>query len=103
MSINNVTSKIPGGFDGEHAVTFTAGSTITTAVGCTVTAKFIHPETGVVTNATSATVTGATTLRVRLTSGTLTTANYYLEIFLAAPGGDPVRVWDGRAYIKVMP
>lgn len=100
---NNVTSKIPGGFDGELTLTFLTGSTITTAVGSTATAKFIHPETGVVTSATSATVTSATTLRVRLTNGTLTTASYYLEIYLTAPAGEPVRVWDGRAYIKVMP
>ena len=100
MSINNVTSKIPGGFDGEITLTFLTGSAIITAVGSTATAKFKHPSTGVITNATSAMVTGALTLRVKLTSGTLTTENYYLEVYLTAPASDPQRVWDGRASIK---
>ena len=100
MSINNVTSKIPGGLDAEITITFLTGSAITTAVGSTATAKFKHPSTGAITSATSATVTGATTLRVKLTNGTLTTENYHLEIYLTAPASDPVRVWDGRVAIK---
>ena len=81
-------------------VMFTSGSSITTLVGCTITAFAEHPTSGVETAATSTSVISATSAEAKWSVGSLVPARYLVHVYATASGGEAVRIYAG--YIVVL-
>jgi hypothetical protein len=79
-------------------VTFLTGASISTLVGCTITA-FASSAASVETAASSTTVLTATSCEAKWAVGTLTPGKYNVEVYATASGGEAERIYRGSIIV----